>query len=182
MEQQLTSPPMRFEPRSLNFCLSAAFMFCICRSAIAGCAQGTLGRGGELRSGALHEQAVREIDDPHTGDRWLLVRAIRNPGGPGRLVLAGRLTQVATEGLQRPLDGRRPQWPAIFSPIIHAGERVILEQNSPLVRASLEAIALESAALGTSLNVRLAIGGKIVRACAVGRGRAALADRKESWR
>lgn len=174
---------MRFESRSLNLCLSAAFMFCICRSAIAGCAQGTQERGGELRSGALHEQAVREIDDPHTGDRWLLVRDIRNQGAPGRLVLAGRLDQVATEGLQRRLrDGRRPQLPAMPVPIIHAGERVILEQKSPLVHASLEAIALESAALGTSLNVRLAIGGKIVRACAVGRGRAALADRKESWR
>src|ERR1039458_10642181 len=33
-------------------------------------------------------EIVREIDDPHTGHSWLLVRNDRHPGGPGRLVLA----------------------------------------------------------------------------------------------
>ena len=31
---------------------------------------------------------IREIDDPHSGDRWLLLRDPNRPGGPGRLVLA----------------------------------------------------------------------------------------------
>ena len=30
---------------------------------------------------------VREIDDPHTGDRWKLMRDPVHPEGPGRLVL-----------------------------------------------------------------------------------------------
>ena len=31
---------------------------------------------------------VREIDDPHTGDRWMLVRDPLHPGGPGSLYCA----------------------------------------------------------------------------------------------
>ena len=32
---------------------------------------------------ASRGEIVREIDDPHTGDRWLLVRDASHPGGPG---------------------------------------------------------------------------------------------------
>src|ERR1035437_3168930 len=35
-------------------------------------------------------EVVREIDDPQNGARWLLVRNKEHPGGPGRLILAGK--------------------------------------------------------------------------------------------
>ena len=35
-------------------------------------------------------EIVREIDDPHSGDRWLLVRDASHPGGPGLLLQIGR--------------------------------------------------------------------------------------------
>jgi hypothetical protein len=45
---------------------------------------------GEIAQGkAVQGEVVREIDDPHTGQRWLLVRDGQQPGGPGRLLLAG---------------------------------------------------------------------------------------------
>jgi flagella basal body P-ring formation protein FlgA len=61
-----------------------------------------------------------------------------------------------------------------LQPVIHAGDRVIVEENSPVVEARLEAVALGPAALGSALEVRLKIGGLVVRAIARGPGRAAL--------
>jgi hypothetical protein len=70
--------------------------------------------GGEL---------VREIGDPHTGDRWLLMRDPRHPGGPGLLLLvaAGRTgLRQAAQGAQTPV------------PLIHAGDRVTVEEHTRL--------------------------------------------------
>jgi hypothetical protein len=51
-------------------------------------AQVLLSSGGPGQVESLaQEEIVREIDDPHSGDRWLLIRNARVPGGPGRLVL-----------------------------------------------------------------------------------------------
>jgi hypothetical protein len=115
--------------------------------------------GGEL---------VREIDDPHTGDRWLLMRNDANPGGPGRftLVTAGR-----TPASGEPAN---PAPPVRLQPVIRSGDRLVVEEHTAVVDAELEARALNSAALGSVFNVRLAIGGKVVRAVALGPGRAAL--------
>jgi hypothetical protein len=117
-------------------------------------------------------QIVREIDDPHLGTRWLLMRDPVHPAGPGRLVMISLVrgtVQVrqtgapASEVIANPLQ-----------PVIHAGDRVIVEENSPVVEARLEAVALGPAALGSALEVRLKIGGLVVRAIARGPGRAAL--------
>jgi hypothetical protein len=45
------------------------------------------GRQGVAPGEQVSGEIVREIDDPHTGDRWLLLRNAEAPGGPGRLVL-----------------------------------------------------------------------------------------------
>ena len=68
-------------------------------TALMACAQAPVvagsGSGAQviLSSGGLASvetqgqgEVVREIDDPHTGDRWLLRRNDQVPGGPGRLV------------------------------------------------------------------------------------------------
>jgi hypothetical protein len=132
-------------------------------------------------AGALGE-VVREIDDPGTGDRWLLERDPEHPGGPGRLVLTG-------SGESRPRTGER--WNAgpetapgadrtVPLPVIHAGDHLIVEENTAVVEARLEAVALGTAVSGADLNVRLEIGGKVVRAVALGPGRAAFAPESET--
>jgi hypothetical protein len=114
-------------------------------------------------------EIVREIDDPNNGDRWLLMRDEQHPGGPGRLVLAagdrnrpaGRLSQDAGQGRE-----------VRVLPVIRTGDRLMVEEHTPVVDAVLEAQALNPAAEGESFDVRLTIGGKVIRAVALGPGRA----------
>jgi hypothetical protein len=108
-------------------------------------------------------EIVREIDDPHTGDRWLLMNDDSHPAGPRLLRL---VSAVRVESRKRAPE------PAIPLAIIHAGDRVIVEENTPVVEARLEAIALSQANAGSAFNVRLVLGGRVVQAVAVGPGRA----------
>jgi hypothetical protein len=115
---------------------------------------------------------VREIDDPHLGTRWLLLRNPDHPGGPGRLVMVSvtrTINQQRQLGASDSIPGAEP-----LQPVICAGERVVVEANSPVVVARFEAVALGPAAIGSPLDVRLRIGGKVLRAVALGAGRAAL--------
>lgn len=114
---------------------------------------------------------VRELDDPHTGLRWLLYRDLSNPGGPGRLVQAieQRPAGHATSA-NATLTADAPE-----RPVIHLGDRVILEESTPVVEARLEAVALDPAPSGSRLRVRLRIGGLTVPAVALGPGRVGLA-------
>lgn len=123
----------------------------------------------------LSGAVVREIDDPHTGDRWLLVRDPSHPGAPGRMVLVAGAEGPA--GRKAPGAGlATTAWPTKHIapiPVIRAGDRLVVEQSTPLIEARLEAVALGTAAVGAPLNVRLAIGGNVVPAIALGPGRAA---------
>ena len=122
------------------------------------------------------EEIVREIDDSATGDRWLLERDPRHPGGPGRMVLVGHEKTVrgSLETGNEAWDNGSDRAPALQAPIIRAGDRVTLEEHLALVDASLEAIALGPARQGSELRVRLSIGGRVVRALAFAAGRATL--------
>jgi hypothetical protein len=117
---------------------------------------------------------VREIDDPNTGERWLLMRNEQHPGGPGHLVLAAghasRPADASSQGAGQEREGR-------LLPVIRTGDRLIVEEHTPVVDAVLAAQALNPAAQGEALDVRLAIGGKIMRAVALGPGRAKLEAR-----
>jgi hypothetical protein len=108
-------------------------------------------RGGEV---------LREIDDPHNGDRWLLTRNADNPAGPGMLVRVSG----ARLGPQRAGLSEDSQAAAPALPVIRAGDRLIVEEDT----------AMNPAAAGSVLNVRLAIGGRVMRAVALAPGRAAL--------
>jgi len=119
--------------------------------------------------------AIREIDDPQTGDRWLLVRDTDRPGAPGRMVLVSGAGQ-GVRGVSAKNRGNALLVNfASFRPVIRGGDRVVVEESTPLVEARLEGVALGPAATGATLNVRLKINGGVVRAVALGPGRAAMA-------
>ena len=122
---------------------------------------------------------IREIDDPRNGDCWLLVRDPSHPGGPGRLVLAavaGVQSRRGRTAKQRLLAAEH----RALTPVIRGGDRLIVEEKTAVVEARLEAVALGPAVAGAPLQVRLAIGGKVVRAVALAPGRASLAPDLEA--
>jgi len=117
---------------------------------------------------------AREIDDPSSGDRWLLIRSADHPGGPGHLLLVNR---------DQPSDflakvGRNLPAGALV-PVIRAGDALIIEEHTTVVDARFEAVALGPARPGEAFRVRLKLGGVVVRAVATGPGRAALAPDRE---
>jgi len=128
---------------------------------------GSLAAQGTAADGDL----LREIDDVHNGDRWLLLRNPVHPGGPGLLVRhelrkKQNRTETETAATQSPLS------PPPSIPVIRSGDRLIVEEDTPVVSSHLEATAIGSATAGSVFEARLKIGGKVVRAIALGTGRA----------
>ena len=119
----------------------------------------------------LQGEVVREIDDPNNGDRWLLLRNDQFPGGPGRLVLIAA-HRNASGGSALQAAGQAGE--AQILPVIRAGDRLIVEEHTAHVDSVLEARAMNPAAPGAAFDVRLTIGGNVVRAVALGPGRATL--------
>jgi hypothetical protein len=129
---------------------------------------------------------IREISDPSTGDRWLLVRDRSCPGGPGRLLLLAGPPRAWDSSAAHGISPARaePDMPAqatpivdaplLQAPLIHAGDPLVVEEDTPVVEARLAATALGPAARGATLEARLSIGGKVVRVRALAAGRAAL--------
>jgi len=151
------------------------------------------GAGGQA-AGAV----VKEIDDPGNGNRWLLTSDPGHPGGPGLLRLAAAVTgEPASEALAgdqhpslragepaqaalRPRPDRSAPVPLdVNLPIVHSGDRIILEQHSRLVDARLEAVAIGPARAGAAFSARLLMGGGLVRAVALSAGRARFAEESE---
>jgi hypothetical protein len=138
---------------------------------------------GSLRGnvGSLRSDAVRKIEDSGTGERWLLLRDDNHTGGPGRLVVAGPSgNAVRGEGSESDSVQRRHAEASVSrKPIIRAGDRLVIHEDSARVDVLLEGVALTPALAGSSLKVRLNFGGGIVRAIAVGPGRATLSPQTE---
>jgi hypothetical protein len=127
-----------------------------------------LGPGSAIESATIY----REIDDPTSRERWLLIRSTDHSGAPGNLILI-------------PSD-RSPKGAGIFhqnqplpAPVIRAGDALILEEHTRIVDARLEAIALGPARTGAVLRARLKLGGRVVRAVASGPGSAIIAENTE---
>lgn len=127
----------------------------LCAGAIHGAAEPTVPTPEAVPAGSV-------IEDPTLGSRWVLVKDAEHPGGPGRLVME-------PQGLQRGATRERAA-----APVIRAGDRVLVEENTPVARGVLEAIALGSARQGAAFRVRLTVGGLVVRVIAAGPGRAIL--------
>ena len=124
--------------------------------------------------------AVRSIGDPSTGHHWLLLRNPALPGGPGLLVPG--VLPIQSEDAKA-LPGTRQSTPSSISltPVIRAGDRILLESHSTRIDTWLEAVALEPARLGSLLRARLLSSGRTVRAVASGPGRASLAAEPKGW-
>ena len=110
-----------------------------------------------------------EIRDPNLHTRWMMVHDAANRGGPARLV------EIHGEGSPAAKHAENP-------PVIRTGNRVRVEAHSAVLDAVLEGVALETAAPGEILRVRLAAGGQIVRASALASGSAILVFVPEAWR
>lgn len=122
---------------------------------------------------------VREIDDPHTGNRWLLFSDPAHPGGPGRIVVAPGKAEGTAVAAASPAARRLDQEIASLRPILHAGDRIVVEEHSAVVEARLAAVAQGPAGKGGFLNARLQIGGRVVRVVAVAPGLAEIASESE---
>jgi len=96
-------------------------------------------------------RVLREVTDSCLGLRWRLVVDPAHPAWPGRMVLLDRMDIV--ERKVASADRVRVSEPTIN--VIRAGDRVVVIQDSGIVRARLQAIAIESAATGQTLRVRL---------------------------
>jgi hypothetical protein len=128
-------------------------------------------------------ELAREIDDPNTGDRWALVRDPVHRERPGRLVLlAGPgkgLSGASTKDPDQPAASSAKPMPPLLLPVIHAGDQLMVEEHTAVVEIRLQAVALGPAAKGAVFQARLKLGGKVVRAVAVARGRAVFAPEEE---
>jgi hypothetical protein len=114
----------------------------------------------------------------------LLVRDEAHPGGPGRLVLAEKppIVEPGNRDAENRPGSRQVAELTYVSPVpvIHAGDRLIVEEHTPIVEGHLEAVALGPAAAGGAFDVRLRMGGKVLRAVALGPGRAELQAEREA--
>lgn len=102
----------------------------------------------------------REIADPCLGFHWRLIVDPAGQGRPGRLVLLdqnGTTAGGSMNGAHTVLASAASMLDSA-SVIIRAGEHVVVDQDTGVVRARLNAIALESAASGQQLRVRLIVG------------------------
>jgi hypothetical protein len=131
------------------------------------------------------QQIIREILDPNNGDRWLLTLDARHPAGPGLLIrvhagahhLPASDTQPASES--RPTSVPLTEIGSdVAPPIIHVGDRIIVEEDSAVAESWLEAAAMEPAIAGATFQARLTIGGRVIHAVAVARGEALLGEEK----
>jgi len=94
------------------------------------------------------------IMDPCLGTRWQRIANSQHPGGPARMVIVS-MSEVLASGHPGAAESRTPAAPPM---VIHAGDRLLVEQKSPVLEAHLAAVALEPAALGQLLRVRLRAG------------------------
>jgi hypothetical protein len=137
--------------------------------------------------------ALRTIDDPPTGHRWLLMRDAEHPGGPGKLVLSTEAPpSVGASGVVSGAGGSMALRPTLSTsakalvsggaaqPQIRSGDRLLVEEHSQVADVQLMAVALGPAMIGSVFKARLEIGGKVVSVVAVGPGRASFAAGTET--
>jgi hypothetical protein len=138
--------------------------------------------------------ALRTIDDPTTGHRWLLIKDVEHPGGPGKLILSKETpSAMPAYGVVAGADGstafrsasgasaRPGQVPGgALQPQIRSGDRLVVEEHSQVADVPLTAVALGPAMIGSVFKARLEIGGRVVSVVAEAPGRASFAAGRET--
>ena len=117
--------------------------------------RGQAPEGEHPQPGSVTQAAFqREIVDPCLGTRWQLVADAQHPERPGHLVL---VDSRALRSSGTTPAGSPPSTPASTTqlPVIRAGDRIAVLQQTPILRGRFQAVALESAATGQTLRVRL---------------------------
>jgi hypothetical protein len=120
------------------------------------------GAPGDEGGGRLRGEFRKEITDPCLDQHWRLVVDPGHPSWPGRLILVNQNAQIGKQTGNRPqtrLDhaGLASSGPDIQSMAIRAGDHVTVDQDSGVLNARFEAVALESAGAGERLRVRLIV-------------------------
>lgn len=114
-------------------------------------------------------RVIRSFEDASTHQSWTVVRDKKQPAAPARLwgptILRGAGCASAEESREALLQ-------TASRLIIHAGDSLIVDEHTAIVDARLEATALNAAAGGERLKIRLKIGNRIVEAVAIEPGRA----------
>jgi hypothetical protein len=150
-------------------------------------------------SGDARQQVLRQITDPCLGLHWRLVVDPAHPGWPGRMILldqnakdtrakdmGGHASSAGSPAASNDRSGGPENTPAAGL-VIRAGDPVMVEQDSGVLHARFQSFALESAATGQPLRVRLIVNsdprlransaltsrGPVISAVAMGTGRAA---------
>jgi hypothetical protein len=119
-------------------------------------------------AGAVRGRLVRVMDDPSTGARWLLYEDTEHPGRPGKLIAVSLEQAAGSQAFSRTGEADRARV------AVHAGDLLTVEEHTPVADSTLAAVALGQAREGEELEVRLKIGGRVVKAVAEGAGRARL--------
>jgi hypothetical protein len=132
------------------------------------------GPAQEALEGHLYGQVPgslpRDIVDPCLGIRWELMVDAQHPERPGRLVQVGRGVQPRTstnpsssfEGAYAGSTTGTARAAPATPPLIRAGDRVTVIQQTAILRARFQAVALEPAVGGQTMRVRL-LGGQDIR-------------------
>jgi hypothetical protein len=101
---------------------------------------------------------VSERTDPGTGARWVLMRDAEHPAALAHWVLVEAGVERAA-GAGAEATGRKL--------MIRAGDKIVVEEQTSVMSAWLEATALTSAGSGGELRARLAIGGRVLAVRAI---------------
>ena len=139
----------------------------------------------------LTGRILRVIEDPVLNVRWMLVPDLVHPSGPGHLICVPAESQssvrcssgwVASPSGGAPRQGVLERADAHLRLVVRAGDRLQLVTETEVARVRLEAVATESATAGETFRARLVLGGKVVRAVALGPGHATFEPLSGGWR
>lgn len=103
------------------------------------------------------KRVVGYLDDKILAKRWAVIEDDTHPEAPHTLV-----SMAPPSGSTRAQDGTMPPSLNNGPNVVHAGDSLTLFSDSPTLHLELAAVAIESAAQGGHLRVRLVRGGSIL--------------------
>jgi len=118
----------------------------------------TMEDGSQVRAG-LRGELRRQIADPCLRQHWQLLIDRSHPSWPGRLFLVNQNGKASVDHGQSAPGVSKTSGPVseMQSMLILAGDRVTVVQDSEILRARFEGVALDSAGVGERLRVRLIV-------------------------